>query len=241
MNRMTKIENKEQFVLAHANETGKGEDISVTQSDIRQLQLAKGAIFSGIVMLMHVMKLSDEDLAELMLCGGFGNYINIENAKRIRLLPDLPSEKITYVGNAALIGSQMALLSETERHRAAALARRVEHVALATHPQFQEIFVDAISFEPLDSTLGFSLSDGQGEQSGSGTSGERTSDARTSDAHTKPRPVSTGAGYTDNTGRRREATAWRDGGSHTCAAPAPAGVPRARKRLTRTAAPTGCQ
>ena len=57
MDRMTKIENKEQFILAHADETGKGEAITVTQSDIRQLQLAKGAIFSGIVMLMHVMKL----------------------------------------------------------------------------------------------------------------------------------------------------------------------------------------
>ena len=179
MERVTTIENKVQFILAHADETGKGEAITVTQSDIRQLQLAKGAIFSGIVMLMHVMKLSEEDLAELMLCGGFGNYINIENAKRIRLLPDLPSEKITYVGNAALIGGQIALLSETERHRAAKLARRVEHVALATHPQFQEIFVDAISFEPLDSSLGFSLSEESGERSGSGG------------GNSKPRPVRT--------------------------------------------------
>ena len=211
MARMTKIENKEQFILAHAEETGKGEEIAVTQSDIRQLQLAKGAIFSGIVMLMHVMKLSGRDLAELMLCGGFGNYINIENAKRIRLLPDLPSEKITYVGNAALIGGQMALLSETERRRAATLARRVEHVALATHPQFQEIFVDAISFEPLDSTLGFSLSDGQGEQSGSATSGERT----------RSRPVSTGAGArtTPDAGERKGA--------------ATAGAARARRRRRR--------
>ena len=170
--RMTRIENKEQFILAHAEETGKGEAVTVTQSDVRQLQLAKGAIFSGIVMLMHVMKLSEQDLAELMLCGGFGNYISIENAKRIRLLPDIPSEKITYVGNAALIGGQMALLSETERHRATRLARRVEHVALATHPRFQEIFVDAISFEPLDSSPGFSSSDGQDESSGAGTGDE---------------------------------------------------------------------
>ena len=209
MARLTKIENKEQFILVHADETGKGEEITVTQSDIRQLQLAKGAIFSGIVMLMHVMKVSEEDLAELMLCGGFGNYINIENAKRIRLLPDLPSEKITYVGNAALIGGQMALLSETERRRAATLARRVEHVALATHPQFQEIFVDAISFEPLNSALGFSLSDGQGEPPE--TSGERT----------RPRPVSTGAGTrtTPDAGERPGAAA--------------AGVVRARRRRRR--------
>ena len=209
--RMTRVENKEQFVLAHVDETGKGEDISVTQSDIRQLQLAKGAIFSGIVMLMHVMGLSEQDLAELMLCGGFGNYINIENAKRIRLLPDLPSEKITYVGNAALIGGQMALLSETERHRATALARRVEHVALATHPQFQEIFVDAVSFEPLNSTMGFSLTDSQDEPAGSAASSERT----------KPRPVSPGADprTTPNAGERQGGAA--------------AGVVRARRRRRR--------
>lgn len=202
MDRLAKIESKEQFILAHAEETGKGEAITITQSDIRQLQLAKGAIFSGIVMLMHVMRLSEQDLAELMLCGGFGNYINIENAKRIRLLPDLPSEKITYVGNAALIGGQMALLSETERHRADRLARRIEHVALATHPQFQEIFVDAISFEPLDSTLGFSLSAGQGEPSGAEAGGERT------------KPVHTGAGPRTTSaagGPRRDAAAAGDG------------------------------
>ena len=201
MDRLAKIESKEQFILAHAEETGKGEEITITQSDIRQLQLAKGAIFSGIVMLMRVMRLSEQDLAELMLCGGFGNYINIENAKRIRLLPDLPSEKITYVGNAALIGGQMALLSETERHRADQLARRVEHVALATHPQFQEIFVDAISFEPFESTLGFSLSAGQGEHSGAEAGGERT------------KPVHTGAGprTTSAAGGPRRDTAAGDG------------------------------
>ena len=125
-----------------------------------------------------------------MLCGGFGNYINIENAKRIRLLPDLPTEKITYVGNAALIGGQMALLSETERHRAAELARRVEHVALATHPQFQEIFVDAISFEPLDSALGFSLSDVSGETSGAvGESAKPRPARKDVDARARPPPL----------------------------------------------------
>ena len=218
MDRMRRIDNKEQFILAHAEETGKAEAITVTQSDIRQLQLAKGAIFSGIVMLMHVMKLSEPDLAELMLCGGFGNYINIENAKRIRLLPDLPSGKITYVGNAALIGGQMALLSETERHRAAELARRVEHVALATHPQFQEIFVDAISFEPLDATLGLALSDGPDEHSGTG-SGSRPTKPRPAPKGAVPRTTSAasegqgGAAAGDGRARRRRLRGFRALGS----------------------------
>ncbi|MBM3567113.1 MAG: DUF4445 domain-containing protein, partial [Alphaproteobacteria bacterium] len=135
-----------EYVLASAKTSGNEAAIVLTQGDIRQLQLAKSSIFSGIVMLQTVMSVPNETLSELMLCGGFGNYINIENAVKIRLLPDLSLEKITYVGNAALIGAQMALLSETERTRAYDIVKHVEHVALATHPLFQDIFVDGINF-----------------------------------------------------------------------------------------------
>ena len=97
-------------------------------------------------MLQKVMEIPDEELDELMLCGGFGNYISIKSAVDIKLLPKLPVEKITYVGNAAHLGAQMALLSETERTRADQIAKDMNHVALATHPDFQEIFVEALSF-----------------------------------------------------------------------------------------------
>jgi uncharacterized 2Fe-2S/4Fe-4S cluster protein (DUF4445 family) len=145
--RMTKtVDGRNQFVLVRQEESGKGEAVSLTQNDIRQLQLAKGAIYSGILMLQKVMGVSDSDLAELMLCGGFGNYISTASAVRIRLLPPLPLDRITYFGNAAHVGAQMALLSETERTRASELARRIEHVALASQPNYQDVFVDAISF-----------------------------------------------------------------------------------------------
>jgi uncharacterized 2Fe-2S/4Fe-4S cluster protein (DUF4445 family) len=145
--RMTKTaEGRNQFVLVHQEESGKGEAVTLTQNDIRQLQLAKGAIYSGILTLQKVMGTSDSELAELMLCGGFGNYINTASAVRIRLLPPLPLDRITYFGNAAHVGAQMALLSETERMRANELARRIEHVALASQPNYQDVFVDAISF-----------------------------------------------------------------------------------------------
>ena len=137
---------RHEFVLVWDADAGKGEDVTLTQGDIRQLQLAKSAIYSGIVMLQQVMGVDDADLAELMLCGGFGNYISIESAVTIRLLPDLPIDRITYVGNAAHLGAQMALLSERERTRAEELARRIEHVALATRPEFQDIFVDGMAF-----------------------------------------------------------------------------------------------
>jgi|SRR5579863_214352 len=140
--------NGREFVLASREESGKAEPISLTQSDIRQLQLAKSAIYSGIVMLQRVMGIPLEAIEKLMLCGGFGNYISIESALKIRLLPEIAVNRISYVGNAAALGAQMALLSEKERLRAFDLAGRIEHVALATRPEFQEIFVDGMTFGP---------------------------------------------------------------------------------------------
>ena len=98
----------------------------------------------------HVLELVEE----VMMCGGFGNYINIESAVRIRLIPNLPLKKITYSGNAALMGAQMALLSETERDRAFDLSQKMEHVALAARPEFQDIFVDAMTFLGPDAPVG---------------------------------------------------------------------------------------
>ncbi len=145
-NRIVEGESGREFVLVWRQDAGRVHDISITQADIRQLQLAKSAIYSGIVMLQHVMGIDNDQLHELMLCGGFGNYLNIESAVRIRLLPELPVQRITYMGNAAAIGAQMALLSETERLRAFELSRRIEHVALAARPEFADIFVEGMNF-----------------------------------------------------------------------------------------------
>ena len=138
-----------EFVLVKENDSGKNQRIGITQGDVRQLQLAKSAIYSGIRLLQSVMNISDDEIRQLMLCGGFGNYINIESAKTIRLLPDLEHERISYVGNAALLGAQMALLSEAERINAFEITKQIEHVALAARPDFQDIFVDSMAFKGL--------------------------------------------------------------------------------------------
>ena len=136
------------FVLVPGAETANGEDVTLTQMDIRQLQLAKGAIYAGVLMLQRIMDVPDEKIDELLLAGGFGNYVNIDSAVKIRLLPPLAPERITYVGNAALRGAEMALLSEAERRSTEDIARRIEHVALATRMEFQEIFVEACKLVP---------------------------------------------------------------------------------------------
>jgi uncharacterized 2Fe-2S/4Fe-4S cluster protein (DUF4445 family) len=135
-----------QIVVVRAGEAGAPSEIVLTQDDVRQVQLAKGAIASGIAMLQHVAGVPDERVAELLLAGGFGNYVSIGSAVRIGLIPPLGPGRIRYVGNAAALGAQLCLLSEAERARAVELAARIEHVSLAAHPDFEDIFVNAMNF-----------------------------------------------------------------------------------------------
>ena len=133
-------------MLVWGAESGKGEDVTLTQGDIRQLQLAKSAIYSGVAMLQKEMAVGADDITELLLCGGFGNYVDVASAVQIRLLPEMPVERITYFGNAAQMGAQMVLLSEREWQRASELLESIEHVALAARPDFQDLFIDGMNF-----------------------------------------------------------------------------------------------
>ena len=135
-----------QVIVLRPGEAGARQEIVLTQDDVRQVQLAKGAIASGVAMLQHVAGVPVERVAELMLAGGFGNYLSIESALRIGLIPPLARERIRYVGNAASLGAQLCLVSEAERARADSVARRIEHVSLAAHPDFEQIFVDCMNF-----------------------------------------------------------------------------------------------
>jgi uncharacterized 2Fe-2S/4Fe-4S cluster protein (DUF4445 family) len=133
-------------ILARPGESGASQELVLTQDDVRQVQLCKGAIASGAAMLQRIAGVPDDKVAELMLAGGFGNYLSIRSALRIGLIPALPEPRIRYVGNAALLGAQLALLSEIERDRAERIARGIEHVSLAAHPDFQDVFVDCMNF-----------------------------------------------------------------------------------------------
>jgi uncharacterized 2Fe-2S/4Fe-4S cluster protein (DUF4445 family) len=144
--RVRQVGEERQVVVLRPGEAGAAQEIVLTQNDIRQVQLAKGAIASGVAMLQHIAGVPSERLAELMLAGGFGNYVSIRSALRIGLIPPLPEEKIRYVGNAASLGAQLCLVSEAERARADRVARAIEHVSLAAHPDFQDIFVDCMNF-----------------------------------------------------------------------------------------------
>ena len=144
--RVIKRGDERAVILARPGEHGATQELLLTQDDVRQVQLCKGAIASGAAMLQRIAGVPEDKVAELMLAGGFGNYLSIASAIRIGLIPALAESRVRYVGNAALLGAQLALLSEAERDRAELIARRIEHVSLAAHPDFQDVFVDCMNF-----------------------------------------------------------------------------------------------
>jgi len=135
-----------ELLLADASQTASGSDLVLTQADLRELQLAKGAIYAGFKVLLREAGITTEDVQCVLLAGAFGNYIRVESALAIGLLPALPPEKIIPVGNAAGDGACMALISQSVRRRAFALPERVEHVDLSTRQDFQEEFISALAF-----------------------------------------------------------------------------------------------
>lgn len=135
-----------EFILATESEAGKREPITLTQRDIRQLQLGKGSIRAAIETLLRVAEASADDLGEIVLAGAFGNYIRKESAVRIGLLPSIDVDSIVPVGNAAGAGAKLALISVRERERASGLADRIEHIELASHPDYEMEFMDKMLF-----------------------------------------------------------------------------------------------
>ncbi len=144
--RMRRGKNGYEFILIPAGEAVGGEDIVLTQNDLRELQLAKGAIYAGLKILLKEAGITEDDLNEVLLAGAFGNYVRKESALGIGLIPQMPLEKITAVGNAAGDGAKIALASQAMRLRAAEFADNVEHVELSTRRDFQDIFVEAMAF-----------------------------------------------------------------------------------------------
>jgi uncharacterized 2Fe-2S/4Fe-4S cluster protein (DUF4445 family) len=135
------------FVLASETESADGRPILLTQRDFRELQLATGAIRAGIVILLRRAGLEPKDLQNVLIGGGFGNFIRRSNAQRIGLLPtEIEHRRIRYMGNTSLAGARMAALSRRARDLAEELARRTEHVDLSTDAGFHRAFADAMIF-----------------------------------------------------------------------------------------------
>ena len=135
---------KYEYVLAWAHETMTGQDIVITQKDIRAIQLAKSALYSGIKLLMR--RLDIEKVDTVLLAGAFGSYINVESALVIGLFPDCALEDVVVVGNAAGEGAKRTLFDVGQRKEAARIASFVEFVETAAEADFATHFADAMFF-----------------------------------------------------------------------------------------------
>ena len=124
-------------------------DVVLTQADVRALQFAKGAISTGIETAMRQLGLHPEDLEQVLLAGSFGSYIDPASARVIGLVPPVPLERITAVGNTASEGAKMALLSFREREVAWELPGVVEYIELSGVEDFNERFIGNLAFPPL--------------------------------------------------------------------------------------------
>lgn len=131
-----------ELVLAQAGQTATGQDIVITQKDIRAIQLAKGALYAGARLLMN--RLGVDHVDHIRLAGAFGSYIDPYYAMQIGLIPDCDLRQVVSVGNAAGDGARIALLNLDQRRYIQELVRRVEYVETAAESQFQDYFVDAM-------------------------------------------------------------------------------------------------
>jgi uncharacterized 2Fe-2S/4Fe-4S cluster protein (DUF4445 family) len=133
-----------EYVIAWAEETSIGRDIPITQQDVRQIQLAKAALFTAARTLLKRMNLQSPD--KIILAGGFGSYIDKEKAMLIGLIPDCELQNVYAVGNAAGDGARIALLNVEKRNEIDGVTRQVERFELPTDPEFQNQFMLATSF-----------------------------------------------------------------------------------------------
>ncbi len=123
-----------------------GEGILLTQRDVREVQLAKAAIQAGIGVLAGEYGIAPEQVAQVLLAGGFGNFVRRSQARRLGLLPAIGNDHIEFVGNAASAGAKTVLLCRDAREEAEQISRSTEYVELANRPDFQQLFADALTF-----------------------------------------------------------------------------------------------
>ncbi|HEX4796794.1 MAG TPA: ASKHA domain-containing protein [Humisphaera sp.] len=145
MNSMGRFEDQSRVEVDAANK------IDFLESDVNELAQAKGANVAGLHVIFSNYGIDFDDVDVFYLAGGFGRHLRIDASRRIGLIPNLADEKIVQIGNAAIEGASMALLSRTAREELEHLVKRVEHCRLETHPQFFDFFVEGCQFKPVES------------------------------------------------------------------------------------------
>lgn len=144
--RLVKYKDKDAFLVAKRADNANS-DIYISQKDIRQVQLAKAAIRAGIELLLKDMQLAYDDISRVYLAGGFGNFIDIESAIAIGLLAHELRDKIKPIGNAALSGAKLTLMSGKYLDGTENLIELIHYIELSARADFQDYFIDHLEFK----------------------------------------------------------------------------------------------
>ena len=137
---------KPEFILSPEAETGHHRDITVSRKDVNEIQLAKGAIRSGIDILLDEAGITDQEVEKIVVAGAFGTYIDIGSAIRVGMFPEIPQGRFHQVGNAAGAGAKDLLISNDLRRKAKEIKERVEYIELTTHQAFMTTFLERMYF-----------------------------------------------------------------------------------------------
>jgi uncharacterized 2Fe-2S/4Fe-4S cluster protein (DUF4445 family) len=139
-----------EFVVAFKEEADSGSGIVITEADIENLKRAKAAIYSAAATLTRHMNLEFSKIKKVFIAGGFGTYLDVENAVRIGLLPDLERKKFVFVGNSALAGARQMLLSYEAMKTAEEVARNITYFELSVEPGYMDEYMAALFFPHTD-------------------------------------------------------------------------------------------
>ncbi len=141
-----------EYVVAWAAETAGGRDIVLTKVDVDNLLRAKAAIYAGFTVLAQNVGVELAAVEQMLIGGSFGKYINVEKAVQIGLLPDMPWERFTFLGNTAVTGAYMALLARDARANIKAVAEKMTYVELSADNTFYDAFTSALFLPHTDVT-----------------------------------------------------------------------------------------
>lgn len=142
-----------QFVLVWGHEVGREDDIVISDADIENLMRSKAAVFAGVQVLLDSVDLTPAQVDRVMVAGAFGNYLDSDNAVTIGLLPDVPRERIRFVGNTSVAGARMTLVSRRARRQAAEIASRMANLELSAVTAFMDRYVAGLFLPHTDMSL----------------------------------------------------------------------------------------
>jgi uncharacterized 2Fe-2S/4Fe-4S cluster protein (DUF4445 family) len=151
--RLTYEDEVPQYVIAEAYKTETGESIVFTEADLGNLIKSKGSIFAAIRALVGYIGLSLDQLETFYVAGGFGNFLNVSKAVAIGLLPDIPKEKIRFIGNSSLTGARLALTSEEALEKCMNVSRSMTNIELSNYQPYMDEYIAALFLPHTDRRL----------------------------------------------------------------------------------------